>query len=64
MPHKRKPGAVAATGPSKSFCLAVEHFEDIPSFHALQAKTLASRFGLTPPVARVVASLHFGKART
>lgn len=37
--------------------------EDISALNIRQAERLVARFGLTPPVASVVAALHFGGAR-
>jgi hypothetical protein len=68
-PPKPEPVAAAADGARKA--RNASYFDQLPGkieidatphLETLQAARLVRKFGLTPPVARVVASLVFGEA--
>jgi hypothetical protein len=64
MPPKRKPVAGEATGFKNIEKLRGEFdgLENSPNLLDLQAIRIRQRHGLTWPVARAVAELHFGRA--
>lgn len=63
-PEKRKPVASKATGFLKieQQASTFDNQEDSPIRFHLQASLLRNRFGLSWPIARVVAEFHFGRA--
>lgn len=64
LPSKRKPVAGEATGFQMNIdALKIDNSEDSLFLIQLQALRLRNRFIMTPPVARLVASLAYGEAR-
>ncbi len=49
---------------SECFAVAAISSEDTPSTLLMQARRLAARYGVSPALAPIVATLHFGEVRS